>query len=156
MNDWVTGKGKRISFEKIVDLISSHNKRSGKICIGTDSFVKKNDCIFSVAICLHGAEEQVGGRYFINRTKSNKKLYPTMLQRIVLETQKSIDLGTRLRSISPALDIEIHLDVSPSTKNNGTSRFADMLVGYAKGAGFSYKVKPDSFAAMSIADKHSK
>ena len=102
MNDWVTGKGKRISFEKIVDLISSHNKRSGKICIGTDSFVKKNDCIFSVAICLHGAEEQVGGRYFINRTKSNKKLYPTMLQRIVLETQKSIDLGTRLRSRTPA------------------------------------------------------
>ena len=156
MSDWVTGSGKRISFDTIIDLISVHNKDKGKVCIGTDSFVKKNDCIFSVAICLYGAEGQNGGRYFIKRTKSNKKLYPTMLQRIVLETQKSIDLGTQLLDVAPRSNIEIQLDVSPTNKNNGTSRFADMLIGYSKGAGFEYKVKPDSFAAMSVADKHSK
>ena len=61
MSDWVTGSGKRISFDTIVDLISVHNKNEGKVCIGTDSFVKKNDCIFSVAICLYGAEGQNGG-----------------------------------------------------------------------------------------------
>jgi predicted RNase H-related nuclease YkuK (DUF458 family) len=156
MKDWFTGNGKTIAFENILELIAAHAKNKGKICIGTDSFVKKSDCIFSMAICLYGAEGQNGGRYFINRTVSNKSLYPTMLQRIILETQKSIDLGTRLLRASPKLEIEIHLDVSPASKNNGTSRFADMLVGYAKGAGFAYKVKPDSFAAMSIADKHSK
>lgn len=155
-NNWVTGKGKRITFENIVELISVHNKNKGKVCIGTDSFVKKNDCIFSVAICLYGAENQNGGRYFINRTKTNKKLYPTFLQRIVLETEKSIDLGNKLLLAVPRSNIEIHLDVSPANKNNGTSRFADMLIGYTKGAGFEYKVKPDSFAAMSVADKHSK
>jgi len=30
------------------------------------------------------------------------------------------------------------------------------LVGYAKGSGFECKVKPDAFAASTIADKHSK
>ena len=31
-----------------------------------------------------------------------------------------------------------------------------MLIGYAKGVGFKCKVKPNAFAASSIADKHSK
>ena len=34
--------------------------------------------------------------------------------------------------------------------------FADMMIGYAKGVGFPCKVKPDAFAATSVADKHNK
>ena len=58
--------------------------------------------------------------------------------------------------LCPNIKIEIHLDVSASDKKAGTSHISDMLVGYAKGAGFETKIKPDAFAAASIADKHSK
>ena len=156
MTDWVTGSGERISFEEIVDIILEHRDNDGKISVGTDSHIKKQDCIFSLAICLYGANEQNGGRYFIKRTKINKRRYPDLLQRILAEVQKSVEFGLKLLEIIPVLDIEIHLDISDTHKNNGTSRFAEMLKGYTKGAGFSYKIKPDAYAATSVADKHSK
>ena len=156
MSKWVTGSGEIISFEEIVDIILQHRDNNGKISVGTDSFIKKQDCIFSLAICLYGADCQNGGRYFIKRTNIDKRRYPNLLQRILAEVQKSVELGLKLLELIPVLDIEIHLDVSGSDKNNGTSKFAEMLTGYAKGAGFQCKIKPDAYAASSIADKHSK
>ena len=156
MSKWVTGSGEIISFEEIVDIILEHRDNNGKISVGTDSFIKKQDCIFSLAICLYGADGQNGGRYFIKRTNIDKRRYPNLLQRILAEVQKSVELGLKLLELIPVLDIEIHLDVSGSDKNNGTSKFAEMLTGYAKGAGFECKIKPDAYAASSIADKHSK
>jgi len=156
MTDWFTGSGDKISFEKIVDIILEHKKDNGKISVGTDSHVKKQDCIFSLAICLYDGDSQNGGRYFIKRTIINKKKYPNLLQRILAEVQKSVELGLKLLEIIPVLDIEIHLDVSGADKNNGTSKFTEMLTGYARGAGFDCKIKPDAYAASSVADKHSK
>jgi len=154
--EWVTGSGIPILFEEIISLIGDHTGDSGRIFIGTDSFIKKQDCIFSTAICLYGADSQTGGRYFIKRNKFKKNEYYTLLQRIMAEVQKSVEIGLQLLEIIPILDIEIHLDISEANKGNSTSKFTDMLTGYTKGAGFEYKIKPDAFAAMSVADKHSK
>lgn len=156
MADWFTGSGNKISFEEIVDIILEHKEDNGKISVGTDSHIKKQDCIFSLAICLYAGDSQNGGRYFIKRTIINKRKYPNLLQRILAEVQKSVELGLKLLEIIPILDIEIHLDVSGSDKNNGTSKFAEMLTGYAKGAGFDCRIKPNAYAASSVADKHSK
>jgi predicted RNase H-related nuclease YkuK (DUF458 family) len=156
MKDWFTGTGEKYSFDEIVNIIEDHNNKNGSLSVGTDSFIKQQDCIFSTAICLYGAEEQAGGRYFVKRVIFKRKEFKTLLQRILAEVQKSVELGIKLLEFNPVLDIEIHLDISDSSKGHGTSKFADMLVGYAKGAGFNYKVKPDAFAATSVADKHSK
>ena len=156
MKNWFTGTGERYSFEEVLEIIENHNNNNGSVSVGTDSFIKQEDCVFSTAICLYGADEQVGGRYFVKRLVFKRKEYDTLLQRILAEVQKSVELGVKLLEFNPVLDIEIHLDISDSSKGQGTSRFADMLIGYAKGAGFNYKVKPDSFAATSVADKHSK
>ena len=56
----------------------------------------------------------------------------------------------------PTIKVELHLDVSKSDRGEKTSKFSDMLIGYAKGSGFECIVKPDAFAATSVADKHSK
>lgn len=156
MKDWFTGTGERYSFEEIVKVIEDHNNDNGSLSVGTDSFIKQQDCVFSTAICLYGADDQAGGRYFVKRVIFKRKEYKTLLQRILAEVQNSVELGIKLLEFNPVLDIEIHLDISDSSKGHGTSKFADMLVGYAKGAGFNYKVKPDAFAATSVADKHSK
>jgi predicted RNase H-related nuclease YkuK (DUF458 family) len=156
MKNWFTGAGERYSFEEVLEIIENHNNNNGSVSVGTDSFIKQENCVFSTAICLYGADEQVGGRYFVKRLVFKRKEYDTLLQRILAEVQKSVELGVKLLEFNPVLDIEIHLDISDSSKGQGTSRFADMLIGYAKGAGFNYKVKPDSFAATSVADKHSK
>ena len=79
-----------------------------------------------------------------------------MFQRITEEVQKSVNTGLKLLTFCPKIDIELHLDVSPEHKGEGTSKFSKMLVGYAKGSGFDCKIKPNAFAASSVADKHSK
>ena len=56
----------------------------------------------------------------------------------------------------PSAKLELHLDISPQESREGTSHLAKMLVGYVKGSGYECRIKPDAFAAASIADKHSK
>ena len=156
MCEWRTGGGEEISFDDIVETIVNHHRNNGKISVGSDSFIKKDDCIFSTAICLYDADQQSGGRYFVKKNKLKKKSFPNLLQRVLTETQRSVELGVYLLKHVPTLDIEIHLDISGADKKKRTSKFAEMLTGYAKGAGFKYKIKPDAFAAQTVADKHSK
>ena len=154
--DWFTGTGEKLSFQDILQQIKHHTYSNGMVSVGSDSFIRKQECIFSTAICLYGADEQVGGRYFIRRITFKKKRFKTLLQRIMKEVEDSVEIGMLLSEHDPVIDIDIHLDVSASDREQATSRFSDMLIGYAKGAGFDCKIKPDAFAAASIADKHSK
>ena len=155
MKKWFTGAGQRISFEEIVKIIKEHSSNNGTVYIGSDSMLQKQKCVFCTAICLLGDTEQ-SNRYFIRRTNSNAKEFKTLLQRITAEVQSSIDMGMKLLEYCPTIKIELHLDVSNTDKKSKTSKFADMLVGYAKGSGFDCKIKPEAFAASSVADKHSK
>lgn len=155
MKKWYTGSGDRISFDEILEIIENHSAQDGTVYIGSDSMIQKQKCIFCTAICLLGDTNQ-SNRYFIRRTKSDTKEFKTLLQRITMEVQNSIDMGMRLLELCPTIKIELHLDVSQSNKESKTSKFADMLVGYAKGSGFDCKIKPEAFAAYCVADKHSK
>jgi len=156
MSKWFTGAGESIEFDEIVAIVKNHAKADGTIYVGSDSFLHKRECVFSSAICLRNAEGQHGGRYFIKRNIFKSERFKTLMVRIMAEVQTSIDVGMELLHFCPQINIELHLDVSSSNKNTKTSKFSDMLVGYAKGNGFECKVKPDAFVASSIADKHSK
>jgi len=52
--------------------------------------------------------------------------------------------------------IEVHLDISSSASQAATSSFSDSIRGYVDSAGFENKIKPNSWASFSIADKHAK
>lgn len=156
MLEWFCGSGIGISYSEILDLAREHTRKNGTIFIGTDSNVERKECVFSTVICLHGSEGQLGGRYFFRKTKFKAFKFPTILERITLEVEKSVQLSLKMHEECPGADIEIHLDISSSDKKEKTSSYADMLIGYARGVGFKCKVKPDAFAASSIADKHSK
>ena len=156
MNLWHSGSGECVPYRDIIKDIKKHSKNNGTVFVGTDSQVVKNQCIFSTAICLHGATDQQGGKYFFKKTKFKKSKYPTLVERITSEVQSSIQIAFEVLRFCPLLNIEIHVDVSPSNKKEKSSKFADMLIGYAKGVGFECKIKPDAFAATTIADKHTK
>tara|TARA_B100000287_G_scaffold337252_1_gene323073 strand:- start:320 stop:790 length:471 start_codon:yes stop_codon:yes gene_type:complete len=156
MNKWYNGSGNTAMFVDIVADIKNHANVKGKVYVGTDSQVVRGECIFSTAICLHGANNQEGGRYYIRKVRFKANKFPSLLARISSEVEKSIAIALKILEDIPKVDIELHLDVSPSEKKSKSSRFADMLVGYARGVGFECKVKPDAFAATTIADKHTK
>ena len=153
---WNTGSKDIIQFKDIIEQIKQHCNNKGTVYIGTDSFFIKDNCIFSTAICLYGADNQQGGRYFYTKSKINKKQFPELSIRMIKEAENTIILANNIVQLIPSAKLELHLDISPQENNEGTSHLANMLVGYVKGSGYECRVKPYAFAAASIADKHSK
>ena len=154
--NWNTGSKNKINYTSIILQIKEHSKQNGTVYIGTDSFFIKDNCIFSTAICLYGADNQQGGRYFYTKTKLNKKQFPELSIRMIKEAENTITLANDIIQQVPTAKLELHLDISPHDANAGTSHLANMLIGYVKGSGYECRVKPDAFAAASIADRHSK
>jgi len=153
---WFTGSGYEIEFNEILLLIKDHIDDNGKIFIGTDSFLSKGNCIFAKAICLHKGENQLGGKYFIQRTQYKSLPFKTLVVRMLAEVERTVTLALSISEVYVNAPIEIHIDVSSSNPKAKTSAFSEMITGYAKSSGFSYKVKPHSWASSSVADKHSK
>jgi predicted RNase H-related nuclease YkuK (DUF458 family) len=153
---WNTGTGVLKTFDQILEEAKEHHLKSGTVYIGTDSFFRKDQCIFSNAICLYGADDQQGGRYFFKRIKFSKKQFPNLSIRMIKEAEQTINLAQQISENIPDIKLELHLDISNTEKGEGTSYLANMLIGYVKGSGFECKIKPDAFAAATIADKHSK
>ena len=153
---WNTGTNDNITFNDIIEQIKKHTLLNGTIYLGTDSFFIKNKCIFATAICLYGADKQKGGRYFYTKSSLNKKQFPELSIRMIKEAENTINLANTIMYDIPSAKLELHLDISPQESREGTSHLAKMLIGYVKGSGYECKIKPDAFAAASIADKHSK
>ncbi len=155
MNMWHTGSGYLISLENVEKELARHIKNDGNIFIGCDSFIKGDKCVFASVICLHGAREQRGGRYFWHREHSTNQKYHNLPLRIFEEVAKTVNIGLELVTRFPDANIEVHIDVSSHNRGK-TYKYVDQLTGFAKSAGFNCKIKPDAWAAASIADKHSK
>ena len=151
---WKDGSSIDITFFEIIQKIKTHHKNNGQVFVGTDSLISSGKCTFVTSIVLLGADEQKGGLYFYKKEKYNE---PTRFYtRILREVEKSINIAMSITEVCPNVNLEVHLDVSEEEKNEKTSRMAKMLMGYATGSGFKCKIKPEAFAATSVADKHTK
>ncbi len=153
---WVTGGDKDIDFYDLLKTTREYLKTGSKIFIGSDSFITRKKVCFASAICLHGGEK--GGRYFFYKENLPKTQFINLVGRITEETRRSVEIACLFMgeyNIEPS-NIELHLDVSPFSANNSTSKYSDMLKGYVQGFGVDYRLKPDAWASQTIADKHSK
>ena len=147
---------KSIDFYEILKIINDHTLKGSKIFIGTDSFISQEKVCFASAICLYGGE--LPSRYFFSKEKVPKNSFNVLVSRILEETRRSVEIACLLMeeyNYDPS-KIELHLDVSPFSQGNATSKFSDMLKGYVQGYGLDYRLKPDAWASQSIADRHSK
>jgi len=153
---WNSGSGEKTSFEDILHIVKQHSNNNGTVYVGTDSFFIKDQCIFSNAICLYGANGQKGGRYFFIKKKVPKKAFSNLAIRMLKEAEETIEIAKIISDANPSTKLELHLDISSADKKEKTSHLAKMLVGYVKGSGYECKIKPHAFAANSIADRHSK
>ena len=139
---WISGSGDTHDFAYLSSCIKEHVSNNGKIFIGTDSFITGDDCVFATAICLHGANNQRGGKYFFKRTRKSRKKFSELLIRILREVQDSIDTALTIAEKFPDAHLEIHLDIGTG-QNSKTKKFVNMLTSYA-------------WASASVADRHSK
>jgi len=154
--EWYTGSGDSIQFNEIVGRLRTGILNGGKIFVGSDSFITKNQVNFATAICIHG--DKAGGRYFFFREKCAKALYKALIVRMTEEVRRSVDVAEALSTEHGFMPehIELHIDVSSHHTKEATSKYSEMLNGYVTGAGFACRVKPYAWASQTVADRHSK
>jgi predicted RNase H-related nuclease YkuK (DUF458 family) len=100
-----------------------------EILIGTDSSSGPQDVDFVSAIVIHKLGK--GGRYFWTRTR--KKQVPSLRQKIWREAWMSFELAQRVLE---------------------TKEMIDEVVGMIIGSGLAVRIKPQAYAASSVADKY--
>src|SRR5690606_29562033 len=111
-----------------------------------------NTAEFVSAIVVH--RKRSGGIYFW--TKKIEAHMHSLRQRIFEEALLSLKLAEMLiqklkEKNVLQFNLSIHVDVGP---NGETKKMVQEIVGMIKGNGFDVKTKPDSYAASSVADRH--
>jgi len=152
---WMLPDGTEIKYNDMFSRIKKHTTIHGGVYVGTDSHMFKDQFIFATVICLHHEEQRKGGTYFYHREKVPVTKFGSLVTRILYEVNKSVEVGLLLKEKN-ITNIELHIDASAPGAGNATSKFSDMLSGFAKGAGFITKIKPYAWSSSSVADKHAK
>ncbi|HHT01993.1 MAG TPA: hypothetical protein GXZ96_04800 [Firmicutes bacterium] len=143
----------REMFQSIIAFINEHPELKHKLIIGSDSQTRDDVC-FVTAVIIHCLGK--GARYFY--CKSRHRKITSLRQKIFYETSLSLGVASRIAQMlaedgQSELDVEIHLDIG---RNGATKDLIREIVGMVAGSGFDAKIKPDSFGASKVADKHTK
>ena len=147
--------------DKIVSWIGKEPEKEYVLAIGTDSQTYDETKIV-LAVTLHRLHN--GGIFFV-RTMYHEPVRKGQLQyKLHTETQISLDAAELLLEALLEKDFDItdeksnvhltvHIDVG---KQGPTREYINELEGWVKAMGYDCEIKPDSYAASSIADKYSK
>jgi len=145
-----------LEYDQVIGHIASFIKEDTdfryKIIVGTDSESRGKAADFVTAIVVHRLGK--GGIYFWQ--KRNLAGVVAMADRIAKETQMSIELAWKLRDTFQhnglsGYEPEVHLDVG---EGGATREMIRWVTGMVLGSGLSFKIKPDSFGASKVADRH--
>ena len=150
---WFSGSGNPFNFNDIVEDIRVNISNGIEIHVGSDSDPNGENFAFvtGIALVFPGS----GGRYYWYRKRINSKKFPNLTTRLQTEVLHSLNTAAELKNEFPLQDIRIHVDCSPDPKT-ASGKFAPQLKAYASCSGFSVYIKPLSWAASSLADKHAK
>ena len=138
--------------EKIASFIKADPNFRYKVIVGTDSESRKGISDFVTAIIIYRVGK--GGMYFWARR--NLPNVVAIADRIAKETQFSIELAWKLRDTFrhnglSGYEPEVHLDVGEEGVKRDMIRW---VTGMVLGSGFEFKIKPESFGATKVADRH--
>lgn len=138
--------------QEIVSEMEAEPDFSYQVIVGTDSHPSLGETDFVSAIILRRVGK--GGRYFWHRSREG--IYRDLTRRIYREATLSFELAKALMEALEAqtlldFDLEIHVDVG---RQGQTRALIDGVVGMIVGSGFPVKIKPDAYAASSVADKY--
>ena len=179
----LNAKGRRVQLNDVVERIkafydaNAHYDAPFQIVIGSDSqdfaYITKVVTVIAVICTGHGGiffydikwDDTIYGikKYYEG---SVKKLAPSIVKiKLNIETTRSIDQAQALIDAMCAQDdcealieqmpVTIHIDAGHSKKGL-TASMVNELVGWVHAQGYPCCVKPDSFAASTIADRISK
>ena len=146
--------------EEISGFINEDKERKYHLIVGTDSDAhggKKTDFVTAIIVYRVGR----GGRYFWQKNNGGR-VFHTLRDRIHNEVTISLQVAQKILSELESLieskkheeanyNFQIHIDVG---QNGPTRDMVKEVVGMVKGSGFEALIKPESYAASSVADKY--
>lgn len=147
----------QVDLEKLKKLISSYmaadKKAKYEVIVGTDSQkMEKGGYDFVSALVIHRIG--FGGIYFWKREINNKKM--GLKERIYREAIMSLETSENFVNFFKTngiarYDIQIHVDIG----HNGETRdMINEISGMIRGSGYEVKIKPYSYGASKVADRH--
>lgn len=142
--------------DRLYDEIENNPEDEFRLSIGTDSMTYR-DTFFVVAIVLHRVGK--GGTFFYKRMQH--EAMKTLRDKLYTETEISVDatdmivseLLERNENICNRIKLSIHLDIG---ENGPTKVLIPELEGWVMALGYEYAIKPNSYAASTIANIYSK
>lgn len=126
-----------------------------EVGLGTDSQIIGRTFRFITVMCIYRVGH--GGNYYYlpeDRPRS-KYIVANQKMRMFDEVAKTIEYAFHLQE-NTGIDAIVHVDASPEHHKEFTSEFSDQLKGYVQACGFSCLLKPDSYVANCVADRHTK
>lgn len=138
---------------EVAGFVNEDRQKKYSVIVGTDSEQRNGSAEFVSVVVVH----RIGsfGRYFWHKKKDIKTY--NLRDRIYKEALFSLDLAQKLigdlkeKIEHPHYGFEIHVDIG---ENGPTKEMIKEVVGMIKGNGFEAKIKPESWGATKVADKH--
>jgi len=148
------GKINTNKLKKVISEFMAADKKSRyEIIVGTDSQkFDKHSFDFVSALIIHRVG--FGAIYFWKREILKKKM--SLKERIYTEATLSLQTAEtfiqflKTNGIS-RYNIQIHVDIG---YNGETKAMITEVVGMVRGSGYQIKIKPESYAASKVADRH--
>ena len=148
------GKVDLNGLKKIISSFMAVDKKADyEIIVGSDSQkIRKGAYDFVSALIVHRIG--FGGIYFWKRQVYEKKM--SLKERIYSEATMSLETSEnfvqffKTNGISK-YNIQIHVDIG---KNGETRDLITEAVGMIRSSGYEVKIKPDSYGASKVADRH--
>lgn len=156
-DNWRTGSFNKISFDDILTkLLLLQKEPNHLVIVGSDSHYRKNYTVFATAITIVNPSGEMHSLYFYNKSIITiKNKFGDLFYRLYQEMQESLSVANEIRTSLPNLNIEVHLDVSSSSKNK-TYKFSNGIKEIVTSQGYPVKIKPNAWGATAVADKHTK
>lgn len=139
--------------QRTLEFMEEFPEAKYRIVIGTDSAPgKSGETDFVTALVVHRIGK--GAIYFWKRKVERKRL--SLREKIYQEAIISLEsaeevLATFAQDGINRFDVEIHVDIG---KFGETREMISEVIGMIRGSGFLVKIKPESYAASTVADRH--
>lgn len=160
----------QVSTEQMIQIIRTYldedPEQQYSLVIGTDSHEKNGfesgESVLTIVTAVTIHRDHVGGIYFYKKktlpnlgkeaskkSKIKNKIYQETIQSLDFASYFVPLLQQTLNGHFPRL--EIHIDVG---ERGETRDMIKEVVGMVTGSGYEARIKPDSFGASNVADKH--
>ena len=154
---WLCPEGKKLDDEAILNWLNQaklDKDNEYELIVGTDSHLHGREFRFISVVCLY--KKGKGGYYYYTTSYQPRQNYKgNQKARMFHEVSLSVDLANWLLDTAEMIP-SIHIDASPKGSGHFTAAFSDQLRGVVLSHGFECELKPTSWVANAVADKHSK